>query len=162
MSVCKTSKPPINFFLPATAAGLLFFMTCPWLPSFFRAIPLGSEPSTVAFFNLYVLERSFQAATHGWAYWDAPFFHPHHATLAWSEIQPLAALLYGTLRWARFPMAFAYNVVVLIYLAAAWAGYFLARLTFSERGSAVAAGVYLLTWLACAQYGLMLSFLWFG
>jgi len=61
------------------------------------AIPAGGGPPTVALFGLFSMEWTGQALAEGRPYWDAPFFHPHRDTFAWSETQPATALAVAAL-----------------------------------------------------------------
>jgi hypothetical protein len=171
------------------------------------AIPTGVRPPTVALFGLFTMEWTAQAVERGASYWDAPMFHPHAGTFAWSEPQPFTAGVVWLLSKLTGTVL-AYNLVLLSYLAmTGLAGYALARQLTDDRVAALWAGLwvtagaypiqqltvlhllaglfpvaclalllalarrtnvwiagaaglaYFLTWMTCAQFGLLLSVL---
>lgn len=131
----------------AVAFGLLLLaavvLTWPLVVQPTRALPVGGSPPTVALFGLFSMEWTAQVLEQGRPYWDAPIFHPHRGTFAWSETQPVTALLVWVLSWA-LGSVLAYNLVVWLYLAAfGLAGYALARQLTSDRTAALWASLWL-------------------
>lgn len=107
------------------------------------ALATGGTSPTVALFGLFSMEWTAQALEEDRAYWDAPFFHPHRGTFAWSETQPATALLVWILSWA-VGSVLAYNLVLWLYLAAfGAAGYALGRQLTSDRTAALWASLWL-------------------
>ncbi|MCB0164010.1 MAG: hypothetical protein KDI79_07290, partial [Anaerolineae bacterium] len=84
----------------------------------FEALPRGDEPvGTVPFFNLWTLQWNIDQLTGGYPnYWDAPIFAPNTGTFAFSEIQPVTALLAAPIWLATQSPALAYNFVVILFL----------------------------------------------
>lgn len=81
-------------------------------------IPQGDEPvATVPLFNLWTLQWNIDQLMQGYPrYWDAPIFAPLSGTFAFSEPQPLTALLAMPL-WLSGPSpAVGYNAVILLFL----------------------------------------------
>ena len=112
------------------------------------AVPAGGGPPAVALFGLFSMEWTGQALAEGRPYWDAPFFHPHRGTFAWSETQPATALAVAVLARALGSIA-AYNLVLWLYLATfGLGGYLLARRLTGDRIAALWAGV----WIAGGTY----------
>lgn len=131
----------------AVAFGLLLLaavvLTWPLVVRPTHALPAGGGPPTVALYGLFTMEWTAAALEEGRPYWDAPFFHPHRGTFAWSETQPATALLVRVLSWAAGPIL-AYNLVLWLYLAAfGLAGYALARRLTSDRTAALWASLWL-------------------
>lgn len=131
----------------AVAFGLLLLaavvVTWPLAVRPTRALPVGGSPSTVALFGLFSMEWTAQALEQDRPYWDAPIFHPHRGTFAWSETQPVTALVVWILSRAVGSIL-AYNLVVWLYLAAfGVAGYALARQLTSDRTAALWASLWL-------------------
>lgn len=171
------------------------------------AIPAGGGPPTVALLGQFSMEWTGQALGEGRPYWDAPIFHPHRGTFAWSETQPATAIAVSALSRVSGPIA-AYDLVLWLYLASfGLGGYLLARQVTADRLAALwaslwivggtyttqqlgvlhllaggfplaclaallalsgdlrwrwawaAGAAYLLTFLTCAQYGLLLTLL---
>jgi len=107
------------------------------------AIPTGSRPPTVALFGLFTAEWTAEVLEHGHAYWDAPVFHPHAGTFAWSESQSATSLLIWLVSRATGTVL-AYNLVLLGYLVATGlAGYALARQLTEDRAAALWAALWL-------------------
>jgi hypothetical protein len=131
----------------AAAAAVLVLaavvFTWPLAINLSRAIPAGGGPPTVALFGLFSMEWTGQALGEGRSYWDAPIFHPHRGTFAWSETQPLTALVVSMLARGTGAIA-AYNLVLWLYLAAfGLAGYLLARQLTTDRTAALWASLWL-------------------
>jgi hypothetical protein len=172
-----------------------------------EAVPTGVRPPTVALFGLFTMEWTEQAVEHGASYWDAPMFHPHGGTFAWSEPQPFTGLIVWSISKLTGTVA-AYNLILLSYLMlTGLAGYALVRQLTDDRVAALWAGLwmtagafpiqqltvlhllaglfpvaclalllalarrtnvwiagaaglaYFLTWMTCAQFGLLLTVL---
>src|SRR6185503_2334332 len=96
----------------------------------FSHIPRGSEEAgTVPFFNLWTLQWNIDQQMQGYPrYWDAPIFAPNKGTFAFSEPQPLSALLAAPL-WLSFRSpALGYNALVILFLTLnGWFAYWLLR-----------------------------------
>jgi len=93
-------------------------LTYPLVQQPFSHIPLGDEKvATVPFFNLWTLQWNIDQLMQGYPnYWDAPIFAPLSGTFAFSETQPLSALLAAPF-WLGFQSpAFGYNVIVILFL----------------------------------------------
>lgn len=115
-----------------------------------RTLPTGGSPATVALFGLFSMEWTAHALEEGAPYWDAPIFHPHRGTFAWSETQPATALLVWILSRGVGPVL-AYNLVVWLYLAAfGLAGYALARQLTGDRVAALWAS----SWLTAGAFSI--------
>ena len=107
----------------ATALFIIYFLwalclTYPLVQHPFSHIPLGDEKvATVPFFNLWTLQWNIDQLMQGYPrYWDAPIFAPLNGTFAFSEPQPLSALLAAPF-WIGFQSpAFGYNIVVILFL----------------------------------------------
>jgi len=127
-------------------AAVLF--TWPLALRFGGAIPAGGGPPTVALFGLFSTEWTGEALAEGRAYWDAPIFHPHRGTFAWSETQPATALAVAILSRVAGPVA-AYDLVLWLYVAGfGIGGYALARQLTADRLAALWAGL----WIAGGTY----------
>lgn len=129
------SSPPR---LPRSPAPLLLLgfllwsllLTYPLPLHLFSHIPRGSEEAaTVPLFNLWTLRWNIDQLLQGYPrYWDAPIFAPDTGTFAFSEPQPLSALLAAPLWLAFQSPALGYNVVVILFLTLnGWFGYGLLR-----------------------------------
>lgn len=101
--------------------GLLFlilavFSTFPSVESWRTAIPTGTEPvATVPMFNLWTIWWNADRVRHGFAdYWNAPIYYPADDAFAFSEPQPVTALL-APVVWRAGP-APAANLYVLLSL----------------------------------------------
>jgi hypothetical protein len=107
-------------------------------------IPLGDEPvGTVPLFNLWTLQWNIEQLTQGFPrFWDAPIFAPTRGTFAFSETQPLSALLAAPL-WLGFGSpALAYNALVVLFLTLnGWFAYWLLRSWGLSVWPALAAGL---------------------
>ncbi|HMQ54260.1 MAG TPA: hypothetical protein PKD98_19445 [Anaerolineae bacterium] len=93
-------------------------------------IPLGAEPAgTVPLFNLWTLQWNIDQLRQGYPhYWDAPIFAPNTGTFAFSEIQPVTALLAAPLWLVAQAPALGYNAVVILFLTLnGWFSYALLR-----------------------------------
>jgi hypothetical protein len=93
-------------------------LTYPLAQHLFTHIPLGDEKvGTVPFFNLWSLQWNIDQLMQGYPnYWHAPIFAPASGSFAFSETQPLSALLAGPL-WLGFQSpALGYNTVVILFL----------------------------------------------
>jgi hypothetical protein len=119
-------------------------LTFPLLLHLFSHIPRGSEEAaTVPFFNLWTLQWNIDQQVQGYPrYWDAPIFAPDTGTFAFSEPQPLSALLAAPL-WLGFASpALGYNVVVILFLTLnGWFAYWLLRCWKQPRLSCLLAGL---------------------
>jgi len=108
------------------------------------AIPAGGGPPTVALFGLFSMEWTGQALGEGRPYWDAPFFHPHRGTFAWSETQPATALALAALSRVVGSAA-GYDLVLWLYLVTfGLGGYLLARQVTADRLAALWASLWIL------------------
>ncbi|HXW00482.1 MAG TPA: hypothetical protein VEC93_18840, partial [Anaerolineae bacterium] len=118
----------LRLFLIFTLSALL--LTYPLPLRLFSHIPLGSEEAgTVPFFNLWTLQWNIDQQMQGYpSYWDAPIFAPDKGTFAFSEPQPLSALLAAPLWLASGSPALGYNAVVILFLTLnGWFAYWLLR-----------------------------------
>ena len=81
------------------------------------AISQGAEgTATVPLFNLWTIEWNVESLEKRYSnYWNAPIFAPQRGAFAFSEPQPLTALLAPVVWWLG--SAAAYNVLFLGYLA---------------------------------------------
>ncbi|MCB0192168.1 MAG: hypothetical protein KDJ65_09515 [Anaerolineae bacterium] len=106
----------LSLFLVFAAWSLI--LTFPLILHPFDALPLGDEPvGTVPFFNLWTLQWNIDQLIAGYpGYWDAPIFAPNLGTFAFSEIQPLTALLAAPVWLAAQSPALGYNFVVILFL----------------------------------------------
>ena len=105
-------------------------------------IPTGSRPATVALFGLFTMEWTGQALEQGLSYWNAPIFHPHAGTFAWSETQSVTSVVVWLISKVTGTVP-AYNLVLLCYLAlTGLAGYALARQLTEDRTAASWAGLW--------------------
>ena len=109
----KTQRTLITFLVYLLWALVLTF---PLVKHPFSYIPLGSEPvGTVPLFNLWTLQWNIDQLMQGYPnYWDAPIFAPNTGTFAFSETQPLSALL-ATPFWFISP-ALGYNFVIVLFV----------------------------------------------
>lgn len=107
-------------------------------------IPLGDEPAgTVPLFNLWTLQWNIDQLMQGYPhYWDAPIFAPYTGTFAFSEIQPITALLAAPI-WLGFQSpALAYNFVTILFLTLnGWFAHWLMRSWGGTRVTALLTGV---------------------
>lgn len=105
-------------------------LTYPLPLRLFSHIPRGSEEAaTVPFFNLWTLQWNIDQQMQGYPrYWDAPIFAPDQGAFAFSEPQPLSALLAAPL-WLVFRSpAVGYNFVVILFLTLnGWFAFWLLR-----------------------------------
>ena len=143
------------FFCEGLAVtGILFIVaivfTWPLAKHLTRAIPAGSEPVSVALFQLFSAEWTGQALDQGKSYWDAPFFYPYQGAFAWCEPQPFFCVVVWLI--AKLTgYVFAYNAMVLWYLVAfGLAGYAASRMLTNDRLAALWSGV----WLTAGAYAL--------
>ncbi len=93
-------------------------LTYPLPLHLFSHIPLGSEDAaTVPFFNLWTLQWNIDQQLQGYPdYWNAPIFTPDTGAFAFSEPQPLSAML-ATPLWLAFGSpAFGYNALIILFL----------------------------------------------
>lgn len=93
-------------------------------------IPRGSEEAaTVPFFNLWTLQWNIDQQMQGYPrYWDAPIFAPDKGTFAFSEPQPVSALLAAPLWLAFRSPALGYNFLVILFLTLnGWFAFWLLR-----------------------------------
>jgi hypothetical protein len=128
------------------AAAVVF--TWPLAAHLTSEIPTGSRPATVALFGLFTTEWTGQALEHGLSYWNAPMFHPHAGSFAWSETQPLTSVVVWLISRITGTVL-AYNLVLLSYLAlTGLAGYALARQLTGDRTAAAWAGL----WVTAGAY----------
>ena len=93
-------------------------------------------------FNLWTLRW---AAAHpipvGDAFWNAPIFHPARGTFAFSEPQPLTAVVFGVLRHIDGDVVGMSLVLLLAITLNGVAGYVVARRLHAGRAPAVLVGV---------------------
>lgn len=93
-------------------------------------VPLGSEPvGAVPLFNLWSLQWNIDQLMQGYPnYWDAPIFAPHKGVFAFSETQPVSALLAAPLWLGGQSPALGYNGIVLLFLSLnGWFSYWLMK-----------------------------------
>lgn len=78
------------------------------------AIPTTQNGSaTVPLFNTWTILWNCSAVTQrDRSYWNAPIFHPHHGTFAYSEPQPITLFL-APLRSAQLSPAMIYNIYLI-------------------------------------------------
>ncbi len=130
-------KPALASFYPLST---LFYLSCftLWaliltypLPLYlFSHIPRGSEEAaTVPFFNLWTLQWNIDQQMQDYPrYWDAPLFAPDKGTFAFSEPQPLSAVLAAPLWLAFQSPALGYNILIILFLTLnGWFTYWLLR-----------------------------------
>lgn len=115
-----------------------------------EAIPAGSEPPTIAVFQLFTTEWTGTALDEGLPYLDTPYFYPYKGVFAWSDPQ----ILTGILVWLAAKITgyiLAYNLVILFYLVGTGlSGYAMARLLTRDRFSSLWCGI----WLTAGAYPL--------
>lgn len=107
-------------------------------------IPRGAEPAgTVPLFNLWTLQWNIDQLLRGYPdYWDAPIFAPLSGSFAFSEPQPLSAILAMPLWLAFQSPALGYNALVILYLTLnGWFAYWLLRHWRVSVGSSLLAGL---------------------
>lgn len=118
-------KSVLAIFYPLSAIFYLSFfalwaliLTYPLPLHLFSHIPRGSEEAaTVPLFNLWTLQWNIDQQMQGYPrYWDAPIFAPDKGTFAFSEPQPLSALLAAPLWLALQSPALGYNALVILFL----------------------------------------------
>jgi hypothetical protein len=122
-----SSSPP-GLFLTFTLWALI--LTYPLPLHLASHIPLGSEPvGVVPLFNLWSLQWNIDQLMQGYPnYWDAPIFAPHKGVFAFSEAQPVSALLAAPFWVGGQSPALGYNGVVLLFLSLnGWFGYWLMK-----------------------------------
>ncbi len=113
-----------------------------------EAIPRGSEPESVAYFQLFSAQWSGKAWETGMRYWDAPFFHPYRGVFAWCEPQPLFCAGVWVLSKGAGSVA-AYNAVLIAYMVLLGAaGYAGVRFFTGDRTAAFLSAL----WLSCGAY----------
>lgn len=118
----------LSIFLGFLLGAIVLTYPLVWRP--LTHLPLGAEPAgTVPLFNLWTLQWNTDQLRQGYAhYWDAPIFAPNTGTFAFSEIQPVTALLAAPLWLAFQAPALGYNAVVILFLALnGWFSYALLR-----------------------------------
>lgn len=101
----------------ALYAALALVVTSPLVWSPLSAIPTLPERSAVVpLFNLWTIWWNVDRLGHAWhGYWQAPIFHPATDAFAFSEPQPLTALL-APLLWTTGSRILAYNVFLWLSL----------------------------------------------
>jgi hypothetical protein len=105
-------------------------LTYPLVLHLFSHIPLGDEPvGTVPLLNLWTLQWNIDQLMQGYPnYWDAPIFAPRSGTFAFSETQPLSALLATPLWLGLASPALGYNAVVILFVTLnGWFTYWLLK-----------------------------------
>ncbi len=130
-------KSVLAIFYPlSTLFYLSFFvlwaliLTYPLPLHLFSHIPRGSEEAaTVPLFNLWTLRWNIDQQMQGYPrYWDAPIFAPDKGTFAFSEPQPLSALLAAPLWLAFQSPALGYNFLIILFLTLnGWLTFWLLR-----------------------------------
>lgn len=121
-------RQPILIFLVFSLGSLV--LSYPLILRPLDHIPLGSERSgTVPLFNLWTLQWNIDQLLQGYpGYWDAPIFAPASGTFAFSETQPLSALLAAPVWLGSGSPALAYNALVILFLTLnGWFAYWLLR-----------------------------------
>jgi hypothetical protein len=132
--------------LPAMVAAAVFF-TWPLVLHFFSAIPRGSEPGYVAYFQYF--------CSCGRRPVDCPgllacaVLLPYRGVFAWCEPQPFTYGLMALIAFAGH--AASYNSVVILYMALNGAAvYAVARLLTADRVAAAWSGI----WMCSGAYAL--------
>ncbi len=134
--------------IETTAAAVLFFLTAllftwPLSLHITAAIPAGSEPPSVAMFQLFTAEWTGLVMDSGMSYWNAPYFYPFQGVFAWCEPQLFNSLLIWLIAKLTGYIA-AYNIVSLLFLTGfGLAGYLTGRLLTEDRVAALLGGMWL-------------------
>lgn len=126
---------------------LTFALNAPLLPRLADALPgnLG-DPMLNAWILGWVSEA---LVSHPWDLWDAPIFHPHLNTLAYSEHLLGVALFVAPVYWLTGNAILTYNVAFLAgYAFAGFAMFVLVRRLTGRADAAAVAGVL----FACSPY----------
>jgi hypothetical protein len=134
-------SPPTLFLIFFLGALVL---TYPLVLHLSSHIPLGAEPAgTVPLFNLWTLQWNIDQLMQGYPnYWNAPIFAPNKGTFAFSETQPLSALLATPLWLGLTSPAVGYNAVVILFLTLnGWFTYWLLKSWGVSSWSALPAGL---------------------
>jgi hypothetical protein len=94
------------------------WLTFPLVTVIFSHIPVGQEPAaTVPLFNLWTLQRNIDQLMSGYpTYWNAPIFVPVTGAFAFSDPQPLTALLAAPVVLASRSALAGYNIIVILFL----------------------------------------------
>lgn len=135
--VTSTNNATVLRLLASSPSSLFLFFTL-WaliltypLPLHLSShIPRGSEEAaTVPLFNLWTLQWNIDQQIQGYShYWNAPIFAPDKGTFAFSEPQPLSALLAAPLWLAFRSPALGYNFLVILFLTLnGWFAFWLLR-----------------------------------
>jgi len=128
---------------------VILVLTWPLVTHLGQSIPAGSDFPTVSLFQLFVLEWNTHFLEERTGYWNAPFYHPHTGTLAWSEPQLLSGIFGFLLSKLGIGSTAAYNLIVLAFLMlAAFMTYLLSRQLTDDTLSAFLSGI----WVACGAY----------
>ncbi len=138
--VCRLS--PVILLLAFLLAALA--LTYPLILRPFSHIPLGDERvGTVPYFNLWTLQWNIDQLMQGYPnYWDAPIFAGTAGAFAFSEAQPLSALLAAPLWLGLQSPAFGYNAVVILFLTLnGWFAFWLLKSWGVTTGPAFLAGL---------------------
>jgi len=136
-------------------SGIFYFViavifTWPLAAHFTKAIPSGSEPAAVAYFQFFTARWTGMAMEGKVSYWNAPFFYPFHGAFAWCEPQLLTTLIIWLFSRLLGYVA-AYNLIVLAYMSLmGMAGYALTRLLTKDKIAALFSG----TWLCAGAFAL--------
>ncbi len=150
--VSKNSANVPLFLIASPSFLFLFFtlwaliLTYPLPLRLFSHIPRGSEEAaTVPFFNLWTLQWNIDQQMQGYPrYWDAPIFAPDQGAFAFSEAQPLSALLAAPLWLAFRSSAVGYNMVVILFLTLnGWFAFWLLREWSVSPLSSLLAGLFM-------------------
>jgi len=119
---------------------LTLALNAPLLPRLADALPgnLG-DPMLNAWILGWVSDA---VVTHPWDLWDAPIFHPHHNTLAYSEHLLGIAAFVAPVYWLTGNAVLTYNVAFLAgYAFAGFAMFVLVRRLTGRADAALVAGV---------------------
>ena len=115
-----------------------------------EAVPLGSEPKAVAYFQLFTMQWTAQAFARPAAYWHAPFFYPFAGAFAWCEPQLFNAAIVAIAARAAGRVV-AYNMLILVYMALmGLGGYCTARLLTEDKAAAFFSAL----WLCAGAFSL--------
>jgi hypothetical protein len=137
-----------SVFLILTAVSVVF--TWPLALNFTRAVPAGSEPAAVAYFQLFTAQWTGASLGQPGTYWNAPFFYPFHGAFAWCEPQIFTAAAMVLLAKGLGYIA-AYNFIILLYMVLmGMAGYVGARLLTVDRVASLWSGI----WLCAGPFSL--------
>jgi len=122
--------------------GATLLLTWPLARSFGRFVPTVL-PLPDALLQAFLLHWDLRTLfTHPGRVWDVPIFHPERNTLTYTDNHLAEAVLVKPVTWLTSNTAVPYNVlVVLTFVASAWAMYRLVRLLGAGREGAFVASL---------------------